>query len=736
MRWGTDKVGEGFIRLSVGVEATADIVDAIGKRARPALTRTAWAASSPAAGWFAPASPSSSWRLLWSATALIVPPTFKSRAERIALETLGRRLTIGDVAFNPWTLALRVDDIALAGASDAAPPQLQIRQLRSKVSVSWVFRLAPVIDRLEIDAPMVRLTRLADGRYDIDDVLARLAAAPAKDGDEPAQFALHNIVVHGGAADFVDQPLKTTHRLRELELGVPFLSALPSEREINVEPRLAFTLDGSRFDSAAVATPFAERGAGTVKIRLDRFDVGPWLGYLPQGLPVRLQSGLVERRPVAGVRAAAEAVAAPRGRGRRGRPEGRRCRGARPAPGRQRQGADRRPAAARADRQAGADRHRRAACARRAQRRGQGEPAARRRDAVRRRGAGGARAAADHRRRARRARPGREQQAGVGGQRRGRRAAGRRAGRRAWPPCRSAPASSTGATRPPRPRRRSPSRTSASTPRRSPGRSRRRWSSRARASSARPRTRASSRSPARATPPARRVKVGLDDLPLVVARPYLQGLLRPPLAGSLEHRPHARLEARRRRAAAARRCPADRGRQAAARRREDAGARGRADRAARCARRHRRPKRGHRQAGAAGAAAAARPRRRGPLERRGLARRGGAGAGRRAGDARAPAAVVAPAVVGGVGAPAASALAPEPRPPGDRQGPGQLHRPQPRVARRARSRTTSRCRRRAGRSTARRRCRSSCAPGSRCRPGRAAGRSAPASSAASTPAAS
>ena len=30
VRWGTDKVGEGFIRLSVGVEATADIVNAIG----------------------------------------------------------------------------------------------------------------------------------------------------------------------------------------------------------------------------------------------------------------------------------------------------------------------------------------------------------------------------------------------------------------------------------------------------------------------------------------------------------------------------------------------------------------------------------------------------------------------------------------------------------------------------------------------------------------------------------
>ena len=230
---------------------------------------------------------------LWSSLALIVPATVKSRVERISLESLGRRITVGDVAFNPWTLALRIDDMAMAGASEGAPPQVQIRQLRSAVSVAWVFRRAPVLDRLELDAPVVRLTRLAEGSYDIDDVLRHIGSSPAKEGDEPTKFALHNIVVHDGSADFIDVPTGVTHKVRAFELGIPFISSLPPEREINVEPRLAFTLDGSRFDSAAVATPFGERGAGTVKIKLDRFDVGPWLGYVPKGLPARLQSGLV-----------------------------------------------------------------------------------------------------------------------------------------------------------------------------------------------------------------------------------------------------------------------------------------------------------------------------------------------------------------------------------------------------------------------------------------------------------
>jgi hypothetical protein len=97
----------------------------------------------------------------------------------------------------------------------------------------------------------------------------------------------------GRRADFVDVPTGVTHNVRALELGVPFVSSIPSEREIHVEPRLAFTLDGSRFDSAAIATPFAERGDGEATIKLDRFDIAPWLGYLPKTLPVRLQSGLL-----------------------------------------------------------------------------------------------------------------------------------------------------------------------------------------------------------------------------------------------------------------------------------------------------------------------------------------------------------------------------------------------------------------------------------------------------------
>ena len=228
--------------------------------------------------------------LLWTATAWIVPGIVRTQAQRAATEQLGRRLSLGRITFNPWTLELTIADIAIAGATEAAPPQLAIQRVHVDLAFTSVLHRAPVVDALDIDAPMVRLTRTAEGHYDVDDVLAHLAARPASPGVEPARFAVHNIVVRGGGADFTDMPVQAVHRVRQLELAIPFLSSLPAEREVKVEPHLAFVLDGSRFDSAASATPFADSGRGEAHLKLERFDILPYLGYLPKSLPVRLQT--------------------------------------------------------------------------------------------------------------------------------------------------------------------------------------------------------------------------------------------------------------------------------------------------------------------------------------------------------------------------------------------------------------------------------------------------------------
>lgn len=231
--------------------------------------------------------------VLWALGWLVAAPLMRSVGEKMATQKLGRQVSIGKVDFRPWSLELTIHDLAIAAASGDAP-QVQIQRIYMDAELQSVWRLAPVVDALQVDAPMVRLRRLASGGYDIDDVLARLATTePAPQGG-PAGFALYNIAVQGGAMDFQDDAVGRSHTLRALSLQLPFVSSLPSQRDIKVLPRLAFQLNGDVFESQTEATPFAATPQANASIRLADFDLAPYLGYLPESLPVRLQSAVLD----------------------------------------------------------------------------------------------------------------------------------------------------------------------------------------------------------------------------------------------------------------------------------------------------------------------------------------------------------------------------------------------------------------------------------------------------------
>ncbi len=229
---------------------------------------------------------------VWAVGWLAVPPILKSQAEKIAGQQLGRKVSIASVDFKPWTLELTVTDLAVATA-DGAGEQLKIGRIYIDGELESLLRLAPVVDALTVDTPTLRITHLGDGHYDIDDILARLNQPGDQPPGAPPRFALYNLALNGGAVDFTDQAVGRTHELRGLDVSVPFLSNLASQREVKVAPRLAFRLNGSVFDSAAEGTPFAQTRKTDAAVRISGLNLAPYLGYLPASLPVRLQSAVL-----------------------------------------------------------------------------------------------------------------------------------------------------------------------------------------------------------------------------------------------------------------------------------------------------------------------------------------------------------------------------------------------------------------------------------------------------------
>ena len=250
--------------------------------------------------WFKPATRALAALLgVWALSWLSVPALVKGPLERLASEQLGRTVTVGSLDFKPWSLELTLRDITVAGAKGAeGQAQLTIGRVYVDAELQSLLRLAPVVDAFTVENPVLRLTHLGQGRYDVDDVIAKLTApkdeAQTPPSTEPARLALYNLLLQGGRVDFTDNAVGKTHSVQDLLLSVPFISTLSDKKEVRVEPRLAFTLEGSRFDSSAQSTPFAQTRHADAHIRWDDLDLAPYLGYLPASLPIQLKAATLD----------------------------------------------------------------------------------------------------------------------------------------------------------------------------------------------------------------------------------------------------------------------------------------------------------------------------------------------------------------------------------------------------------------------------------------------------------
>ncbi len=234
--------------------------------------------------------------LCWAA-AWVVPWAVRVQLEQRGSAALGRAVTVGQVDFRPWSLELSLHDLAIASATGTAP-QAEIKRIYIDAAWRSLGRWAPVVDALEVDTPVLRVTRTADGRSDIDDLIRQVLpnAEPTEPTAprEPARFALYNISVYDGAVEWTDEAAGHVQSVQALEASVPFLSTLAVHRDISVKPRLAFLLNGSAFETTAEATPFAAPHRAAVRLQVRQLDLAPFAAHALGGLPLRLQSGRLD----------------------------------------------------------------------------------------------------------------------------------------------------------------------------------------------------------------------------------------------------------------------------------------------------------------------------------------------------------------------------------------------------------------------------------------------------------
>jgi len=137
---------------------------------------------------------------------LLFPHWLRGAAIDYSTNTLHRQLEIGDVKFNPFTLALHIRQFNLHGAD--VPTAVGFDHLGLNLSWASLFRMSPVFDEIVLEKPLVGLIVLENGELNLLKVLPK-ETTPSEEPSKPQQFAITHLQLSDGRIEFTDRTRPT-----------------------------------------------------------------------------------------------------------------------------------------------------------------------------------------------------------------------------------------------------------------------------------------------------------------------------------------------------------------------------------------------------------------------------------------------------------------------------------------------------------------------------------------------
>ena len=222
---------------------------------------------------------------------LVLPPLLRPVLERKLAAQLHRPVTVRSLSINPFALSATLDGLDVKDRGGAGP-FLSLERLYVNLEAVSLFRGGPVIRAITVTRPSITVVRREDGTYNFQDLLDE--AAPEKPSARPLRFSLNNIRVEQGSVDFDDRPMRTKHAVRDIAIGIPFLSNIPSKVEITTQPRFEAKVNGAPFALQGKTKPFSETRETTLDLGLKDVDLPYYLSYVPASVPWKLKAGRLD----------------------------------------------------------------------------------------------------------------------------------------------------------------------------------------------------------------------------------------------------------------------------------------------------------------------------------------------------------------------------------------------------------------------------------------------------------
>ena len=225
-----------------------------------------------------------------------VPRLLHSRATAFVAQEYGRKVDIGDIEFNPFTLVLKVHGLSFPDIE--GQPLVGFRELVVDLNGSSVFRFAPSFAAIELEEPFTGLVVRKDGTLNLVDLARPFEAGEAPvveaEAEEPLKLYIERLRVTAGRIDFEDRARASPFHTRLAPITFELRDFATTGEAGNVYALRAASVDEERFawDGTFATTPFTSTG----NFEIANLRATTLWSYLRDALPFELTSGMINLR--------------------------------------------------------------------------------------------------------------------------------------------------------------------------------------------------------------------------------------------------------------------------------------------------------------------------------------------------------------------------------------------------------------------------------------------------------
>jgi uncharacterized protein involved in outer membrane biogenesis len=209
-------------------------------------------------------------------------------------ENLHRGVTINQIKINPYALSIAVRGLTVKD-KDSSETFVSCEEIFLNLQSLSALRRAIILSEIRLKQPFIKITQHPDGSYNFSDLMEKKETKPPeKEKSKPLNFSLNNIKIENGSIDFLDESKQKKHTVRELNIGVPFLSNIPYYVETYVQPSFSVKINGTPYTLQGKTKPFTESRETTFDININDLDIPYYLAYVPMKMNFRVASAYLD----------------------------------------------------------------------------------------------------------------------------------------------------------------------------------------------------------------------------------------------------------------------------------------------------------------------------------------------------------------------------------------------------------------------------------------------------------